>query len=150
MRIVTAAVIFGAGYLLGRPEGRAKLAELLHRPEVAQLRKQATSTASTAARTGRQQLATATQKIKNTATEKRAARTAAGSSAGNDATESPRGLRLPRIPRRGARPDASTRPPTTGADTVTETAANATSPSPTPANGDARFAASPATPETPK
>jgi hypothetical protein len=152
MRIFTAAVIFGAGYLLGRPEGRAKLAELLHRPEVAQLRQQATSTASTAARTGRQQLASATQKIKDTATEKRAARAADGSSEGDDTAGSPRGLRLPRIPRRGSRPDTSTVATAAPADTVTGAAAHDTSPRPTQTDGDpaARSAASPATPETPK
>ena len=152
MKIFTAAVIFGAGYLLGRPESRVKLAELLHRPEVAQLRQQATSTASTAARTGRQQLATATQKIKDTAAEKRAARAADGPSTDSEAAGSPRGLRLPRISRRGAHPDASTVPTAAAADTVTGAASHATSPSPKPANGDsaARSATTPATPETPQ
>ncbi|MDT0353340.1 hypothetical protein [Pseudonocardia charpentierae] len=44
MGLVRAALIFGAGYVLGRPEGRAKAAALANRPEVAQLRQQAAST----------------------------------------------------------------------------------------------------------
>jgi hypothetical protein len=44
MGLVRTALIFGAGYALGRPEGRSKIAELAKRPEVAQLREQAAST----------------------------------------------------------------------------------------------------------
>jgi hypothetical protein len=36
VKLFWAGVIFGAGYVLGRAEGSAKLAELLKRPEVAQ------------------------------------------------------------------------------------------------------------------
>ena len=34
MKLLWAGCLFGAGYALGRPEGRAELAELLQRPEV--------------------------------------------------------------------------------------------------------------------
>ena len=56
MKLLWAGCLFGAGYALGRPEGRAKLAELLQRPEVTQWQQQATSTASSAVKSGRQQL----------------------------------------------------------------------------------------------
>jgi hypothetical protein len=36
MGLVRTALIFGTGYVLGRPEGQAKVVELAQRPEVAQ------------------------------------------------------------------------------------------------------------------
>ena len=50
------ALIFGAGYALGRPEGRRKIAELAQRPEVKQAREQAVSTVSSGLETGKQRL----------------------------------------------------------------------------------------------
>jgi hypothetical protein len=50
------ALIFGAGYALGRPEGRRKVAELAQRPEVKQAREQAVSTVSSGLETGKQRL----------------------------------------------------------------------------------------------
>ena len=52
VKLFWAGVIFGAGYVLGRAEGSAKLAELLKQPEVAQLSQQATSIVSSGAKTG--------------------------------------------------------------------------------------------------
>jgi hypothetical protein len=49
-------LIFAAGYILGRPEGRAKVAELAKRPEVTQLREQAASTVSSGLKSGKEQL----------------------------------------------------------------------------------------------
>ena len=134
MKLFWAGCIFAAGYVLGRPEGRAKLAELLQRPEVAQLRQQATSTASTAAKTGQQQLAKATQKVKDTAAEKRRGKPADGSGVVTDAAGLRRGFRLPPFPRRGGRPDAAAAPAAGPAETATGTATHDTPTSPEPGN----------------
>jgi hypothetical protein len=123
MKLLWAGCIFGAGYVLGRPEGRAKIAELLQRPEVAELRQQATSTASTAVKSGTEQLTQVAQKVKDSAAEKRTGKTAVGS----DAAGSRRGLRLPPFPRRGAAPDAPTVPTAGPTETTTRTAAQPSS-----------------------
>ena len=88
MKLLWAGCIFGAGYVLGRPEGRAKIAELLQRPEVAELRQQATSTASTAVKSGTEQLTQVAQKVKDSAAEKRTGKSADGSRVGSDAAGS--------------------------------------------------------------
>ena len=124
MKLLWAGCIFGAGYVLGRPEGRAKLAELLQRPEVAELRQQATSTASTAVKSGTEQLTQVAQKVKDSAAEKRSGTTADASGVGSDAAGSRRGLRLPTFPRQGAAPTV----PTAGTtETTTGTAAQPSS-----------------------
>jgi hypothetical protein len=133
MKLLWAGCIFGAGYLLGRPEGRAKIAELLQRPEVAELRQQATSTASTAVKSGTEQLTQVAQKVKDSAADKRTGKTADGSPVGSDAAGSRQGLRLPQFPRRGATPDAPTVPTAGPTDTATTTAAQSTS-RPAPVN----------------
>jgi hypothetical protein len=56
MGLLRMALIFGAGYALGRPEGRRKVAELAQRPEVKQAREQAVSTVSSGLETGKQRL----------------------------------------------------------------------------------------------
>src|SRR5688572_2577730 len=56
MGLLRMALIFGAGYALGRPEGRRKIAELAQRPEVKQAREQAVSTVSSGLETGKQRL----------------------------------------------------------------------------------------------
>jgi hypothetical protein len=56
MGLLRMALIFGAGYALGRPEGRHKIAELAQRPEVKQAREQAVSTVSSGLETGKQRL----------------------------------------------------------------------------------------------
>ena len=76
---VWVGLIFGAGYALGRPEGRAKLAELSKRPEVTQLRQRAASTVSSGAKTGQQQLAHAAHAVKDKASAKLPGKTASGS-----------------------------------------------------------------------
>ena len=142
MKLLWAGCLFGAGYALGRPEGRAKLAELLQRPEVAQWQQQATSTASSAVKSGRQQLTRAARKVKDTRAEKRAGKTADGAGVVPGAAGSRRGRRLPSFPRRGANPDASTVPAAGPTETATVTAAQGT-PRPVPVNQ------SPATPSAP-
>jgi hypothetical protein len=107
MGLVRTALIFGAGYVLGRPEGRAKLAELVKRPEVAQLRQQAASTVSSGVKTGKQQLTKATGRATDSTSETVSTRN-------GDSGTSPKGRsghRLPSFPRRGDRPDT----PSTGA-----------------------------------
>ena len=81
MRLFWVGLIFGAGYALGRPEGRAKLAELSKRPEVTQLRQRAASTVSSGAKTGQQQLAKAAHTVKDKASEKLPGKTTDGSGA---------------------------------------------------------------------
>jgi hypothetical protein len=135
MKLIWAGCIFGAGYVLGRPEGRAKLAELLQRPEVTQLKQQATSTAATAVKTSRQQLSTATQKIKDNAVQKRAGTStdaAAAASAAVTDTGSRRRLRLPQFARQGVRSDGSVVPVAGPVATATQTATPDTSASSTP------------------
>jgi hypothetical protein len=146
MRLFWAGLIFGAGYVLGRPAGRAKLAELSKRPEVAQLKQRAASTVSSGAKTGQQQLAKAAHKVKDKAAEKLPAKTAEGSGAISDSAGSRRGLRLPSFPRRGVRPDGSAVPavaPAKATGTATDdqstspVSVNAVSPAPTVASPDA-------------
>jgi hypothetical protein len=110
MKLLWAGVIFGAGYVLGRPEGRAKLAELVARPEVAQLRQQAASTVSSAAKTGQQQLTKTAQKVKQAASEKRTGMTGDGSTVVTERVAARRGLRLSPFRRRGVGPDSSVVP----------------------------------------
>jgi hypothetical protein len=97
MGLVRTALIFGAGYVLGRPEGRAKVAELAKRPEVAQLREQAASTVSSGLRMGKKQMAEATDKV----SEQGPAQT--NGSGMTTGTRGWRGRRLPSFPGRGAR-----------------------------------------------
>jgi hypothetical protein len=134
MRLFTVGLIFAAGYVLGRPEGRAKLAELSQRPEVVQLRQRATSTVSSGAKTGQQQLAKAAHTVKNKASEKLPGKTTDRSGAASDPAGSRRGLRLPSFPRRGVRPDASTVTAAGPVETATGPATANTSPSPVPVN----------------
>ena len=89
------------GYALGRPEGRAKLAELSKRPEVTQLRQRAVSTVSSGAKTGQQQLANAAHTVKDKASEKLTSKTTSSSDTVVQPAGARRGLRLPRpSPRR--------------------------------------------------
>jgi hypothetical protein len=127
MGLVRTALIFGAGYVLGRPEGRAKVAELTKRPEVAQLRQQAASTVSTGLEVGKRKVAEATGKATDRVSEKKSAQadgldTKAG-------TGGWRGRRVPSFPRRGVRraapaasrtgpPSTATGPATGGTDPV--------------------------------
>jgi hypothetical protein len=127
MKLLWAGLIFGAGYALGRPEGRAKLAELSKRPEVTQLRQKAASTVAHGAKTGQQQLAHAAHTVKDKASEKFPGKTASGSDAVTEAAGARRGLRLPSFPRRGGRPDTSTMPAAGSVETATGTATTDTS-----------------------
>jgi hypothetical protein len=129
MRLLTAGLMFAAGYVLGRPEGRAKLAELSQRPEVVQLRQRATSTVSSGAKTGQQQLAKAAHTVKDKASEKLPGKTTGGSGAASDPAGPRRGLRLPSFPRRGGRPDVSAVPAAGPVETATGTATASPSPS---------------------
>jgi hypothetical protein len=108
MGLVRTALIFGAGYVLGRPEGRAKVAALANRPEVAQLRQQAASTVASSVKSGKEQLMKATGRAGGNASEQ-------VSPDGNDSEPSTnrRGRRLPSFPKRGARHAASTATDTT-------------------------------------
>jgi hypothetical protein len=110
MKLLWAGLIFGAGYALGRPEGRAKLAELSKRPEVTQPRQKAASTVASGAKTGQQQLAHAAHTVKDKASEKLPGKTASGADAVTEPSGARRGLRLPSFPRRSGRPDTSTMP----------------------------------------
>ena len=126
MRLFWVGLIFGAGYVLGRPEGRAKLAELSQRPEVTQLRQRAGSTVSSGAKTGQQQLAHAAHAVKDKASEKLPGKTASGSDAVTEPAGARRGLRLPSFPRRGGRPDTSTMPAAGPVETALGTATTGT------------------------
>jgi hypothetical protein len=108
MGLVRTALIFGAGYVLGRPEGRAKVAALGNRPEVAQLRQQAASTVASSVKSGKERLTKATGRAGGDAAEQ-------DSPNGNDSgpNTARRGLRLPSFPNRGARHAASTATATT-------------------------------------
>jgi hypothetical protein len=152
MRLFWAGMIFGAGYVLGRPEGRAKLAELSKRPEVTQLRQRAVSTVSSGAKTGQQQLAHAAHTVKDKASEKLPSRTASGSDAVTEPAGPRRGLRLPSFPRRGGRPDTSTIPAAGPVETATGTATSGTSPSTSSVNAvpATPLAASPDRPDEPR
>jgi hypothetical protein len=108
MGLVRTALIFGAGYVLGRPEGRAKVAALGNRPEVAQLRQQAASTVAGSVKSGKERLIKATGRAGGDAAEQ-------ASPNGNDSgpNTARRGRRLPSFPKRGARHAASTATATT-------------------------------------
>jgi hypothetical protein len=99
MGLTRAALIFAAGYVLGRPEGRAKVAQLAQRPEVTQLREQAANTVSSGWQSGKEQLTKATARADKQSDD--AASTSNGS--GPDQSDRRR-RRLPSFPRRGARP----------------------------------------------
>jgi hypothetical protein len=60
MGLVRTALIFGAGYAVGHPAGRAKVLALLQRPEVEELRRKAADTASSGIEAGKRQLAQTT------------------------------------------------------------------------------------------
>jgi len=111
MGLVRTALIFGAGYVLGRPEGRAKVAELAKRPEVAQLREQAANTVYSGLKMGKKQVTEATDKATDKASEKGSAQT--NGSGMTTGTGGWRGRRLPSFPRRGARHAASANTATT-------------------------------------
>ena len=113
MGLVRTALIFGAGYVLGRPEGRAKVAELAKRPEVAQLRQQAVSTVSSGLEVGKKKVAEATGRVsENGSAQADLLDTKRG-------TGGWRGRRIPSFPRRGARHAAPAASPTTPVSTVT-------------------------------
>ena len=119
MGLVRTALIFGAGYVLGRPEGQAKVVELAQRPEVAQLRQQAVSTVSSGLRRGKKQVAEATDNVGDKVSEQGSAQTnGSGTTTG---TGGWRGRRLPSFPRRGARHAAPAVSPTTPLSTATDT-----------------------------
>jgi hypothetical protein len=99
MGLTRAALIFAAGYVLGRPEGRAKVAELAKRPEVTQLREQAASTVASGLKSGKEQLAKATDRADTVSDQ--VSSTSNGSGPGYSDR---RRRRLPSFPRRGARP----------------------------------------------
>ena len=102
MGLTRAALIFAAGYILGRPEGRAKVAELAKRPEVTQLREQAASTVSSGLKSGKEQLIKATSRADEVSDQ--VSSTSNGSGPGYSDR---RRRRLPSFPRRGARPERS-------------------------------------------
>ena len=99
MGLTRAALIFAAGYVLGRPEGRAKVAELAKRPEVTQLREQAASTVSSGLKSGKEQLTKAAGRADKVSDQ--VSSTSNGSGSGYSDR---RRRRLPSFPRRGARP----------------------------------------------
>jgi len=110
MGLIRTALIFGAGYVLGRPEGRAKVAALGNRPEVAQLRQQAASTVASSVKSGKERLTKATGRAGGDAAEQ-------DSPNGNDSgPNAARRGRLPSFPKRGARHAASTATATTSTD----------------------------------
>ena len=102
MGLTRAALIFAAGYVLGRPEGRAKVAELAKRPEVTQLREQAASTVSSGLKSGKEQLIKATGRADKVSDQDSS--TSNGSGPGYSDR---RRRRLPSFPRRGAGPARS-------------------------------------------
>ena len=122
MGLVRTALIFGAGYAIGHPAGRAKVAELARRPEVAQLREKAVATASTGVEAGKKQFAKATDR--SSTTPEVTAYTPADDVESGGPAGRRFGRRLPSFPRRGARhaaPVATPVTPATGA-AVTGTA----------------------------
>src|SRR5512133_3158024 len=154
MKLFWAGLICGAGYVVGRPEGRAKLAELSKRPEVTQLRQRAASTVSSGAKTGQQQLAHAAHAahaVKDKASEKLPGKTASGSDVVTAPAGARRGLRLPSFPRRGGRPDTSTMPAAGPVETALGTATTGTPPSSSSVNAvpATPLAASPDAPDEP-
>ena len=102
MGLTRAALIFAAAYVLGRPEGSAKVAELAKRPEVTQLREQAASTVSSGLKSGKEQLIKATGRADKVSDQ--VSSTGNGSGPGYSDR---RRRRLPSFPRRGARPARS-------------------------------------------
>jgi hypothetical protein len=134
MGLVRTALIFGAGYVLGRPEGRAKVAELAKRPEVAQLRQQAASTVSSGLKMGKKQVAEATDKVTDKATDQVSEQGSAqiNGSGMTTGTGGWRGRRLPSFPRRGARHAAPAGTATTplGTEAGTATTGGGTSTGP--------------------
>lgn len=121
MKLVRMALIFGAGYVLGRPEGRRKIAELAQRPEVKQAREQAVSTVSSGLETGKQRLSSKVSEVKDKKGE-------------------------PSFPERGARPDG---PPATAAPTTPGSAAPVTgTPAGTASNASSPGTAAPSTTAT--
>jgi hypothetical protein len=147
MKIVWAGVIFGAGYVLGRPEGRAKLGELMRRPEVAQLRQQAASTVSSTAKSGQHHLTQTAQKVKEAASEKRSGKTGDISDVVTDPSGSRRRLRLPPFPRRAARSDVSAETARGQANSTTATATDDSSSDSGSVNGTSLPTVSPGAPE---
>jgi hypothetical protein len=152
MKLFWAALIFGAGYALGHPEGRAKLAELSKRPEVTQLRQRAASTVSSGAKTGQQQLTHAAQTVKDKASEKLPGKSASGSDPVTEPAGARRRLRLPSFPRPGGRPDTSTMPAAGPVETATGTGTTGMSPSSSSVNAvpTTPLAVSPDAPEQPR
>jgi hypothetical protein len=112
MGLVRTALIFGAGYALGRPEGQAKVVELAKRPEVARLRHQAATTVSRGLKRGGKQVAVGTDTVPGKDSP------AADGSAVTTGRGGWRGRRLPSFPRRGTVPDGTT--PTGSASTQPE------------------------------
>jgi hypothetical protein len=102
MGLTRAALIFAAGYVLGRPEGRAKVAELAKRPEVTQLREQAASMVASGLKSGKEQLTKATNRADKVSDQ--VSSTSNGSGPGYSDR---RRRRLPSFPRRGAGPARS-------------------------------------------
>jgi hypothetical protein len=136
MGLVRTALIFGAGYVLGRPEGRAKLAELVKRPEVAQLRQQAASTVSSGVKTGKEQLTKAAGRATDSTSETVSTR---NGDSGTSATGRS-GRRLPSFPRRGDRSatpstNALSTDPISAGTTPTTTSPTGTSPTGTSTTG---------------
>jgi hypothetical protein len=117
MGLTRAALIFAAGYVLGRPEGRAKVAELAKRPEVTQLREQAASTVSSGLKSGKEQLTKATGRADKVSDQ--VSSTSNGSGPGYSDR---RRRRLPSFPRRGARPARSGATTTASVGTTAATA----------------------------
>jgi hypothetical protein len=127
MGLLRMALIFGAGYALGRPEGRHKIAELAQRPEVKQAREQAVSTVSSGLETGKQRLSgkVSSAKDKN---------------------------RGPSFPESGARPDggpsvtAADLPPTSGSPSGTASNASSLGTTSPGTTSPGRSASTPASP----
>jgi hypothetical protein len=130
MGLTRTALIFAAGYVLGRPEGRAKVAQLAQRPEVTQLRDQAATKVSSGWQSGKQQLTKATHRANKQADE--VSSTSNGS--GPDYSP-PRRRRLPSFPRRGAQPAPSEVTSTAPVGTTPATATSSGTPT-VPVAGD--------------
>src|SRR4051812_19743590 len=119
MGLTRIALIFGVGYALGRPEGKAKVVELAKRPEVARLRHRTTATVSNGLERGLKKVAVGTDTVsgKDSAeTEDSAVTTGRGGW---------RGRLLPSFPRRDpvrAGPSAGTSAGTSAAMTPTGSA----------------------------
>jgi len=105
MGLVRTALIFGAGYAIGHPAGRAKVAELARRPEVAQLREKAVATASTGVEAGKKQFSKVADR--SSTTPEVTAYTPADEVEASAKSGRWSGRRLPSIPRRGTRTSAT-------------------------------------------